>query len=241
MASACLQLRQQRPAQRSTVTSQDCACSSSRQILRAPAISQLAQPLHTTQCSKLAKPIASKASWRVHSIPVSSGHPAFRQVPKLIRRSLQLNLTCNSEQVTGPGAPAQPPQDSASEQTGQISQQVVAEMKQNITSELDATRVEITDTYGDGRHVSIDVVSNAFEVRQLHRSCTATLSNMLPSYAFSLLADLQAKSVWQECRDRHSCLSARCACRDSTVSSGSEWSTRPYGSNCRTQCMRWTP
>ena len=65
----------------------------------------------------------------------------------------------------GPGGPqAQPPQDSGDVQSGQISQQVVASMKENITAELDATRVDITDTYGDGRHVSIDVVANAFEV-----------------------------------------------------------------------------
>ena len=32
-----------------------------------------------------------------------------------------------------------------------------------IKQELEADSVSVTDTYGDGRHVSIDVVSNIFE------------------------------------------------------------------------------
>ena len=38
-------------------------------------------------------------------------------------------------------------------------------MKASITSELQAEQVNITDMYGDGRHVSIDVVASSFEVR----------------------------------------------------------------------------
>ena len=37
-------------------------------------------------------------------------------------------------------------------------------MTESITSELQAERVDISDMYGDGRHVSIDVVASAFEV-----------------------------------------------------------------------------
>ena len=65
-------------------------------------------------------------------------------------------------QVQGPGsAQQQPPSDP---QQGLISQQVVASMKESITSELQAERVDISDMYGDGRHVSIDVVASTFEV-----------------------------------------------------------------------------
>lgn len=37
-------------------------------------------------------------------------------------------------------------------------------MKTSIAEQLQAERVEIADAYGDGRHVSIDVVASAFEV-----------------------------------------------------------------------------
>lgn len=36
-------------------------------------------------------------------------------------------------------------------------------MKDSITTALGAESVNIVDTYGDGRHVSIDVVSSQFE------------------------------------------------------------------------------
>lgn len=36
-------------------------------------------------------------------------------------------------------------------------------MKTSIAEQLQAERVEIADAYGDGRHVSIDVVASAFE------------------------------------------------------------------------------
>ncbi|EIE25631.1 hypothetical protein COCSUDRAFT_83638, partial [Coccomyxa subellipsoidea C-169] len=39
----------------------------------------------------------------------------------------------------------------------------VENMRSKIAEALEADSVEITDTYGDGRHVSIDVVSNKFE------------------------------------------------------------------------------
>jgi acid stress-induced BolA-like protein IbaG/YrbA len=36
-------------------------------------------------------------------------------------------------------------------------------MIQSIQEALDAEHVEVTDTYGDGRHVSIDVVAKQFK------------------------------------------------------------------------------
>lgn len=46
---------------------------------------------------------------------------------------------------------------------GQVSRELVERMKASITEALQADSVEISDTYGDGRHVSIDVVSSQFE------------------------------------------------------------------------------
>ena len=37
------------------------------------------------------------------------------------------------------------------------------QMKDSITSSLEADRVDVTDVYGDGRHVNIEVVSKLFE------------------------------------------------------------------------------
>ena len=67
-------------------------------------------------------------------------------------------------QVQGPGAPEERQEPVYGAQPGQVSQQVVESMRQSITSELQAERVDISDAYGDGRHVSIDVVASAFEV-----------------------------------------------------------------------------
>lgn len=36
-------------------------------------------------------------------------------------------------------------------------------MQEKIQEALEADRVQVTDTYGDGRHVSIDVVSKLFD------------------------------------------------------------------------------
>ena len=45
----------------------------------------------------------------------------------------------------------------------QVSAELVAQMRASISEALEAERVDISDTYGDGRHVSIDVVSRLFE------------------------------------------------------------------------------
>ena len=63
-------------------------------------------------------------------------------------------------QVTGPqGSPPAP----VSPDQQRISGELVESMRQKISEDLQAQSVEITDTYGDGRHVSINVVSRAFE------------------------------------------------------------------------------
>ncbi|KAK9834621.1 hypothetical protein WJX74_006019 [Apatococcus lobatus] len=46
---------------------------------------------------------------------------------------------------------------------GQISQQLIERMEGTLQQELEADRVAVTDVYGDGRHVSIDIVSKLFE------------------------------------------------------------------------------
>ena len=55
---------------------------------------------------------------------------------------------------------SQQPQDPLE---GQISQEVIERMKSSITQALEAESVKVSDTYGDGRHVSIDVVASSFE------------------------------------------------------------------------------
>lgn len=46
---------------------------------------------------------------------------------------------------------------------GQVSRELIERMKTSISKALEAESVEIADTYGDGRHVSINVVSSQFE------------------------------------------------------------------------------
>jgi stress-induced morphogen len=44
-----------------------------------------------------------------------------------------------------------------------MSSELVASMTAKITEALEAEKVDIVDVFGDGRHVSIDVVSKLFE------------------------------------------------------------------------------
>ena len=73
-------------------------------------------------------------------------------------------IACLAKQVRGPGSSTAEQNVAGDPQSGLISQQVVESMKASITSDLRAERVDIKDAYGDGRHVSIDVVASAFEV-----------------------------------------------------------------------------
>jgi stress-induced morphogen len=52
--------------------------------------------------------------------------------------------------------------DASGGQAGQISSAVINSMKQKIREALETDKVAITDVYGDGRHVCIDVVSPLF-------------------------------------------------------------------------------
>ena len=54
-------------------------------------------------------------------------------------------------------------QETPAQEQGQISSELMKQMKDSITSNLEADRVDVTDVYGDGRHVNIEVVSKLFE------------------------------------------------------------------------------
>ena len=54
-------------------------------------------------------------------------------------------------------------QENPAQEQGQISSELMQQMKDSITSTLEADRVDVTDVYGDGRHVNIEVVSKVFE------------------------------------------------------------------------------
>ena len=54
-------------------------------------------------------------------------------------------------------------QEVSPEEQGQISSELMQQMKHSITTSLEADKVEVIDVYGDGRHVSIEVVSKLFE------------------------------------------------------------------------------
>lgn len=66
-------------------------------------------------------------------------------------------------QVSGPQGPSPTADSTTNEGSPQISGEIVESMRKKISEALEADSVEITDTYGDGRHVSIDVVSNKFD------------------------------------------------------------------------------
>lgn len=67
-------------------------------------------------------------------------------------------------QVSGPqGSSSSSGSNTPSAVTPQVSAELIENMRTKIAEALEAESVNITDTYGDGRHVSIDVVSKAFE------------------------------------------------------------------------------
>ena len=79
-------------------------------------------------------------------------------------------------------------QEVSTEEQGQISAQLMQSMKASITESLEADKVEVVDVYGDGRHVSIDVVSKLFEgqtsvkrQRLVYKVCSCT-SNLRCCY-----------------------------------------------------------
>ena len=54
-------------------------------------------------------------------------------------------------------------QETSAQEQGQISSELIEQMKASIKSSLQADKVVVDDIYGDGRHVSIEVVSKLFE------------------------------------------------------------------------------
>ncbi|DBA74704.1 TPA: hypothetical protein ACH3X2_009366 [Trebouxia sp. C0005] len=54
-------------------------------------------------------------------------------------------------------------QEVTTEEQGQISSELMQQMKESIANNLEADKVEVTDVYGDGRHVNIEVVSKLFD------------------------------------------------------------------------------
>jgi stress-induced morphogen len=55
------------------------------------------------------------------------------------------------------------PTEPVPEETQKLSAKIMSEMRGKIQEALKAEFVEVKDAYGDGRHVSIDVVSAEFE------------------------------------------------------------------------------
>ncbi|GAX80821.1 hypothetical protein CEUSTIGMA_g8256.t1 [Chlamydomonas eustigma] len=53
--------------------------------------------------------------------------------------------------------------DAQAPQSGQVTSALMNSMSMKIQEALEAKRVEVRDVYGDGRHVSIEVVSDQFE------------------------------------------------------------------------------
>lgn len=93
---------------------------------------------HQTSKSQAVRPYRHSASR-----PFRSQRPAARTFP------LQ-TVRASSQEVS-------------TEEQGQISAQLMQSMKASITESLVADKVEVVDVYGDGRHVSIEVVSKLFE------------------------------------------------------------------------------
>eukprot|EP00878_Enallax_costatus_P005496 GHUV01005768.1.p1 GENE.GHUV01005768.1~~GHUV01005768.1.p1 ORF type:complete len:151 (+),score=30.54 GHUV01005768.1:117-569(+) len=48
-------------------------------------------------------------------------------------------------------------------QEGQMNKELMAAMESKISEALEAQHVSVSDVYGDGRHVNINVISSAFE------------------------------------------------------------------------------
>ncbi|KXZ50001.1 hypothetical protein GPECTOR_18g156 [Gonium pectorale] len=61
--------------------------------------------------------------------------------------------------VSGPGAASPAPLGGAA---GQVTSELMESMRAKISEALETDKCTVTDVYGDGRHVSIDVVSAQF-------------------------------------------------------------------------------
>ena len=104
-----------------------------------------------------------------------------------------------------------------------ISTELVDSMREKIREALQADKVDISDTYGDGRHVSIDVVSKAFEgessmkrcgmvvtawhacmpISKVHRSVSLTHNLHSPQAAHGVQSNLAGAPRHRACRGCH--------------------------------------
>mmetsp|Transcript_3314 Transcript_3314/g.7257 ORF Transcript_3314/g.7257 Transcript_3314/m.7257 type:complete len:148 (-) Transcript_3314:261-704(-) len=97
--------------------------------------------------------------------PFSSSVPAARVParPTLVRYATS---NASSQRVASPRSlviRSSSDADKAIAPAGQMSSALMQSMSDKIKEALETDRVVVKDMYGDGRHVSIDVVSDAFE------------------------------------------------------------------------------
>jgi stress-induced morphogen len=92
--------------------------------------------------------------------------PQLRQHPTAV---LNQSSTASVRQVTARSIPVSGPSGSSGgvevsgAPAGQISSELMDSMRSKIAEALQTSSVTVQDVYGDGRHVSIDVVSPMFE------------------------------------------------------------------------------
>jgi stress-induced morphogen len=121
-------------------------------------------------------------------------------------------MLCGSDlqQISGPQGSSPAPVVSPDQQ--KISAELVASMREKIREALQADRVDISDTYGDGRHVSIDVVSKAFEGESSMKRCAT------PTPLHACTAPLSAcRNCLQHSHISCFCLQGRCLFRQRMV------------------------
>lgn len=148
-------------------------------------------------------------------LPVLRANPALSQCNEVM-------------QVQGPGSERSSQDAPGGAQQGQVSGEIVASMKENITNELQAEKVEIIDINGDGRHVSIDVIASAFEVRasRAPRALGAVVG-LTGSTKKLDVSNTQARKSITGCAGCS--LGRGLWCRASTASSGKGWSIKLFG------------
>lgn len=106
----------------------------------------------------LSKP-GSRLAHTFSAVPLYRRFADAGAVSKLAAFS-QLRMTpIRAIHVSGPGTSSTDDSSAPS----QITIELIESMKQKISEALEAQQVDISDAYGDGRHVSIDVVSKLFE------------------------------------------------------------------------------
>lgn len=81
-------------------------------------------------------------------------------------------------------------------------------MEASISQALHAEKVSVQDAYGDGRHVSIEVVSADFEgqtsvkrQRLVYKVCSVSLQGPVMCACTSSAINLHLQAIWQELQD----------------------------------------